>query len=209
MNRTKIVLSLVVATVLLFSGVFFYGRHLGKSAGRLENLPPTVNSQTILDRITSKYFLVTKTVFSNSNAEIETPKNNNWTDLFVGKKITVRGLIRTDVGVDMNKLNLENIITDPQSKTVAISLPHAEILNSSLFGKIDVDVDKSILEKIKGLLNDTRNEDYNLALQTLINSAKNQVTANENIFTEARNDSIRLVELIVKSMLSEYQVVVK
>ena len=203
MNRTKIVLSLVVATVLLFSGVFFYGRHLGKNAGRLENLPPTINSQTILDRITNQYFLVTKTIFTNNKAEIETPKNNNWTDLFTGKKITVSGLIRIDVGVDIKNLDAENIIVDSQNKLITINLPAAEILDSSLSGEIDVDVDKSIVEKLKGLLNDTRNEDYNLALQTLINTAKTQVIAEEKIFAQARADSI------VRNTLNDYQIIIR
>ncbi len=207
MNRTKTVLVLVIVTILLFAGVFLYGKYIGKNSARLEQ--PIVTSQTILDRITDQYFLVTKTIFANSKAEIETPKSNNWTDLFTGKKITVSGLIRIDVGVDIKNLNAENIIVDSQNKLVTINLPAAEILDSSLSGEIDVDVDKSILEKLKGILNDTRNEDYNLALQTLINTAKTQVLADTAIFTQAKTDSIKLIELIVRNTLNDYQVTIK
>ncbi|MDP2947618.1 MAG: hypothetical protein Q8N88_05880, partial [Nanoarchaeota archaeon] len=73
----------------------------------------------------------------------------------------------------------------------------------------DVTADKSILEKIKGLFQNTQNEDYNIALKTLIDSANSQVTADESIFEQARTDSVKLVTLIVTSMLSDYQVVIK
>jgi len=208
MNRIKIILLFVIIALLILVAAFFYGRYQGKKLGIAES-KPVVNSQVILNRITDQYFLVTKTVFLDSKAEIDTPKNNNWTDLFTGKKITVLGLIRIDVGVDMENMRLENIVVDSKNKIVTISLPHAEILNSSLSGELDVTADKSILETIKGLFKNTQNEDYNIALKTLIDSANSQVAADESIFEQARTDSVKLVTLIVTSMLSDYQVVIK
>jgi len=208
MNRIKIILLFVIIALLILVAAFFYGRYQGKKLGIAES-KPVVSSQVILNRITDQYFLVTKTVFVDSKAEIDTPKNNNWTDLFTGKKITVSGLIRIDVGVDMKNMRLENIVVDSKNKIVTISLPHAEILNSSLSGELDVTADKSILEIIKGLFKNTQNEDYNIALKTLIDSANSQVTADESIFEQARTDSVKLVTLIVTSMLSDYQVVIK
>lgn len=209
MNRIKVIIIFVVIALLILVAVFFYGRSQGKVAAELANRPSVVNSQVVLERITNQYFLVTKTVFVNSKAEIETPKNNDWTDLFTGKKLTVLGLIRVDVGVDMKNLRPENIVVDSQNKIVTISLPHAEILDSSLSGQLDLVADKSIVEKLKGLLKNTQNEDYNLALQTLIANANSQVTADETIFTSARDDSAKLVQLIVSGMLKDYQVVIK
>lgn len=209
MNRIKTILILIAVVLLLFAAVFFYGRYQGTQAALLKQRPATINSQIILDRITSQYFLVTKTVFADSKVEIETPKNNNWTDLFVGKKVAVRGMIRIDVGVDMKNLSLDNIIVDSGKKTVTIKLPHAEILDSSLFGELDIEEDKAIVEKLKGFFKDTQNEDYNLALRTLIENAKGQVTADEDIFTQARENSVRLVDLIVSGMLKDYQVVIE
>jgi hypothetical protein len=65
------------------------------------------------------------------------------------------------------------------------------------------------VEKIKGVFRNTQNDDYNIALKTLIESADKLVMTNEAIFEQARTDSIKLVTLIVKSMLSDYQVVIK
>lgn len=209
MKNSKIILFFALFLLALFIAIFFYGRHLGKQAVAPRTKTLNVNSQTIFDQITDQYFLVTKTVFADSKAEIETPKNNDWTDLFLGKKITVRGLVRIDVGVDMKNMRLENIVIDNQKKLVTITLPHAEILDASLSGQLDLDEDKAIVEKLKGFLQDTQNDDYNLALETLIEQAKSQVMANENIFTEAREDSIKLIELIVRGMLADYQLIIK
>lgn len=209
MNRLKVILLFTVIALLILVVVFFYGRYQGKTAAELEIRPPVINSQVILERITNQYFLVTKTIFVNSKAEIETPKNNDWTDLFTGKKLTVLGLIRIDVGVDMKNMRPENIMVDSQKKTVTISLPHAEILNSSLYGQLDLVADKSITEKLKDLFKNTQNEDYNLALETLIANADSQVKADESIFNSAREDSAKLVNLIVSGMLKDYQVIIK
>jgi hypothetical protein len=209
MNRIKIILIFVVIVLLLFVAVFFYGRYEGTQAALLKARSATVSSQIILDRITSQYFLVTKTVFSDSKVEIETPKNNNWTDLFVGKKIIVDGVIRTDVGVDMKNLSLNNIIVDSDKKTVTIKLPHAEILDSSLYGQLDFSENKAIVDRLKGFFKDTQNEDYNLALKALVDNAKTEVSADEEIFTQARADSVKLVTLIVSGMLKDYQVIIE
>jgi len=209
MNRIKVIIIFVVIALLILVAVFFYGRYQGKVAATLENRPPVINSQLILERITNQYFLVTKTVFINSKVEIDTPKNNDWTDLFTGKKLTVLGLIRVDVGVDMKNMRPENIIIDSQKKLLTISLPHAEILDSSLSGELDFAADKSIVEKLKSIFKNTQNDDYNLALKTLIESANSQVTANEIIFSSARDDSAKLVQLIVSGMLKDYQIVIK
>ncbi len=209
MIRFKTISIFVAISLILFIAVFFYGRYLGQKNVSLEAQKPTINSQTVLERITSQYFLVTKTVFVNSKAEIETPKNNNWTDIFTGKKITVDGLIRVDVGVEMKNMRPENIVVDSEQKTVTINLPHAEILDASLSGELNIDEDKAITEKLKDVFKNTQNDDYNLALQTLIDSAKSQVTADENIFNSARSDSLKLVELIVSGMLDGYKLIIK
>ena len=153
--------------------------------------------------------MVTKTVFADSQAEIETPKHDDWKDLFVGSKITVSGLIRVDIGVDMKELSAADIIVDTSGKTVTISLPLATILDSSLYGELDFKEDKAILDKLKSLFKDTQNEDYNRALQTLLANAAKQVSAEGRIFNEARADSIKLIELIVNGLLEDYRVIVK
>lgn len=206
MNRIKSIFILAIIVLVLLAGVFFYGRHQGKQA----ILPKEqVSTQLILDRITNQYFLVTKTIFIDSEAEIETPKHDSWKDLFVGNKITVEGVIRVDVGVDMKSLGLGDITIDEGRKIVSVKLPSADILDASLYGEIDFDEDKAILDKIKSIFINERNEDYNRAIQILITGAKDKVSSDGNIYNEARADSIKLVELIVSGILKDYRVIVE
>lgn len=206
MKHIKVIAIATLLVILFFVGTFFYGRHVGK---KISTETPSINSQTILDKITDQYFLVTKTVFIDSKAEIEISKNYNWTDLFVGKKISVSGLVRIDVGLEMKNMGTENINIDDRSKTVTITLPPAEILDASLSGELSLIQDKAVLERLKDIFSDTENEDYNLAMLTIINNAKSQVIANEDIFAQARLDSLHLIELIVSEMLDDYQVIIK
>ena len=206
MNHIRSILLLTIITALVLAGVFLYGRHQGKQTV----LPKErISTQVILDRITDQYFLVTKTVFLDSEAEIETPKHDSWKDIFVGNKITVKGVIRVDVGVDMKGLSLEDIAVDEGQKIVSVKLPSADILNASLYGEIDLDEDKAILDKIKSIFVDKRNEDYNRAIQILVAGAKDKVAGDGNIYNEARADSIKLVELIVGGVLKDYRVIVE
>lgn len=209
MNRTKNTIILILLGILLFITIFFYGRYLGKRAESTKTPISIINSQTILERITDQYFLVTKTVFINSQAEIETPKNNNWTDLFTGKKMSISGLVRIDVGLEMGKMKPEDINIDYGRQTVTVSLPQAEILNTSLSGDLNIDEDKAVVEKLKDLFKNTQEADYNLAMQTIISNAKSQVIADETIFNEARADSVKLVELIISSMLKDYKLIIR
>lgn len=209
MNRFKKILILILLALVILVAIFFYGRYLGKKANLSQEKDSIITSQTILERITDQYFLVTKTVFIDSRAEIETAKNNNWTDLFTGKKMTVSGLVRIDVGLEMKNMKTENILINSRNKTVTISLPQAEILDASLSGELNIDEDKAVVEKLKDIFKDSQNDDYNLAMQTIITKAKSQVIADESIFQEARADSIKLVELIVSSMLKDYEIIIK
>lgn len=209
MNRFKKILILILLSLVVLVAIFFYGRYLGKKTELTKAQLPVITSQTILERITDQYFLVTKTVFIDSRAEIETAKNNNWTDLFTGKKMTVSGLVRIDVGLEMKNMKTENILINSRNKTVTISLPQAEILDASLSGELNIDEDKAVVEKLKDIFKDSQNDDYNLAMQTIITNAKSQVIADESIFQEAKADSIKLVELIVSSMLQDYEIIIK
>ena len=207
MNRVIVILVLFLLIGLLLAGVFWYGLREGRQAA--QSGQPEVSSQLVFERITDRYFLVTKTIFADSRAEINTPEKGDWRDLFVGQEITVRGLVRVDVGVDMQELAESDIRIDRPSRTIRVDLPEAEILDTSLKGELYLDEDKAILDKLQGLFQDTRNDDYNRAMELLLANARQEVNNDADIFREARTDSVRLVELILSGLPGEYQVVVE
>lgn len=156
-----------------------------------------VTSQSILDRISDHYFVVTKSVVVNQDSEITVDKGSKWSNLFWGQTIDARGVIRVDIGVDLSSLTEEDIVVNHKKKTVSIALPQATILNASQFGDIEVDTKQGIL---KYVLDNDPNDDHNRALDQLITDATVAVRSDETLFEEARTDSSKLLRLIVESL---------
>ncbi len=190
----------IVACTLLVLAVVF-----GISKFR-ESKEPTieVTSRTILDKITDQYFVVTKTVVVDQESTIKVDQGSEWSNFLWGQTIKAEGLIRVDVGVDLAKLKEEDIIVDKESKTVKIKIPKATILDASQFGDIEVESKSGVL---KYLLNNNPNEDHNQALGQLIEDAKVSVQTDDKVFSEARNNSVNLIKLIIEELGYKLEVI--
>jgi len=153
-----------------------------------------VTALSILERISDQYFVVTKSVFIDQEAEIKVDTGTKWSNLFWGQTIKAEGVIRVDVGVDMSRLAEKDIAVDLRSKKVTIDVPPADILNASQYGDIEVQSKQGVL---KFVLDNNPNEDHNRALQQLIAGAKEAVRQDPRLFADARQDATKLLKLIV------------
>lgn len=171
---------------------FFYGKNVTEEKYKVPEVE--ITSQVILDKITNQYFVVTKTLFLNEEITIKAEQDSAWNELLWGQTISADGIIRLDVGVNMENLKPEDIVIDRPHKIVTIKLPNAEILDSSLFGKINVETDNGIL---KALFDSDQNGDYNKALTEMITQAETTANADTQIMTEAKDDSTQLISLIL------------
>ncbi len=154
----------------------------------------TVTARSILDRISDQYFVVTKSVYVDQKAEIKVDTGSKWSNLFWGQTVKADGVIRVDVGVDMSKLTEQDIVVDQRAKTVRIDVPPADILNASQYGDIEVETKQGVL---KYVLDNNPNEDHNRALQQLIAGAKEAVRQDPQLFSAARQDASKILQLIV------------
>jgi hypothetical protein len=157
----------------------------------------TVTARTILERISDKYFVVTKSVYVDQKSEITVDTGSKWSNFFWGQTVKADGVIRIDVGVDMSQLTEADIVVDHRAKTVKIDVPPADILNASQYGDIEVESKQGVL---KYVLDNNPNEDHNRALQQLIADAKTAVRQDPVLFTEARQDAAKLLDLIVSGL---------
>lgn len=189
-----LIVILLVLCILANVASFFYGRYLFK---RSDVQTTDVNTTVILDKIKNNYFVVTKTVFLDEDTTIEIKEGSRWNNLLWGHTVQAEATIRVDVGVDMNKLTANKISVDEVTKKVIIDLPDAEILDTSLFGEMEIETKSGIL---KQLFENDKSEDFNLALEQLREKAEEGVISRPEIFTEAKTDSINLVSLIVQSL---------
>jgi len=156
-----------------------------------------VSSTTLLQRITSEYFVVTKTLLIDQESTIIVDEGSTWSNLWWGQKIEASGMIRLDIGVDLGDLKEEDIEIDQINRKIKIKLPEASILDASQFGDIKVSSSKGIL---RFFLENDPNEDHNQALKQLINDAIQVVSEDKDMFAEARRDAIKLIELIIKDL---------
>lgn len=193
MNITKqllaIAATLLASTFLIIALTFFLHQIEGKKG-------TSVSSISILQEIQENTSLVTKTVIVDQSTEIIIDEGSRWSNLLWGQTIEAEALIRFDIGVDLSQLTEEHIVINERNKTVTITLPEAEILNASQFGDIEVQSKSGIL---KYLLDNDPSEDHNLSLSQLIDEATASVKKDENIFEEAREESIQLLRLIIQN----------
>lgn len=202
MDNLKKILVVTLIVIAVAISAFLGGQFFQRSSER-QTREQTVTSQTIVNRIQEQAFLVTKTVYIDQESEIVIDRGSDWSNFWWGQTITAEGLIRSDVGVDLSKVTAESIVVDHDQKTITISVPAAEILDTSLSGEIEVVTKSGILKKL--LLNDT-NADYNLALSQLTTDATAAVNADEALFVEARNSTTSMLELLLAE--TGYEVIV-
>lgn len=206
-KKIKTFLYLLLIIIILIISSFFYGRYLGMEKNKLSE--KEITSQIVLDRIKDQYFLVTKTMFYNDKIDIVATQNSGWKDFLWGEEITAYGIVRVDIGVDINKMNLSDIDVDAKQKTIKIILPQAEILDSSLDGDLDISTKKGIFNNIGSLFSSDDGEDYNMAVRELIQNAEYNAASNEEVNKEARNAAAQLIELIMNGLKIDYDIVVE
>lgn len=186
-----VIASMSVAAIV----AFFYGRNTKEN--EIENKSPEITNQIVVDSITNQYFVVSKTVFLDVTSDIKIQENSNWSDFLWKKTIVAEGIVRVDVGVDMEKLEKEDILINDNEKTISITLPKASVLDSSLYSELEVENENGVLVSIKEIFKDGT-EDYNLAVKTLTEQALAQVNADSELMGEAEEDSTKIIELILK-----------
>jgi hypothetical protein len=155
----------------------------------------TVDSVVILSKIESEAYLLTKSVYINQESIIKVDQGTDWSNFWWGQTITAEGLMKVNVGLDFKKIKTEDITVDQLSKIITIKAGPAEVISVSIDGNIKVKNEAGILKLIFD--NDT-NKDYNTALEKLTEESTSAVEANTEIMTDAKNDSLKILKLILK-----------
>lgn len=186
-------LLVLVALFTVAIGAYFYGRTTKEN--ELDN--PTVTSQSVFEMIEDQYFVVTKTSYVNQKARLSIEENSDWSDLLWMDVINAEGLVRIDIGVDLSELRESDIKVDKENKTIEIDLPESEILTSTIEGDVTVESERGLVTSIEELFEEEA-DDYNLAVSELIKLAQESIS--EDLYEEAREDSLNIIENILESI---------
>lgn len=180
----KIIVALLFGLLLGGFVVFFYQK----------SVEPIITERLVLERISEQYFTVTKSLFLDEDINLTFDQGSNWSNFLWGKTVRAEGLVRVDIGVDMSKIKEEDIGIDRLHKRITINVPEAEILDASIFGNLKFDTEEGVLQKI---LIDSQNEDYNNAVDKLVDAAKEEALADDANYNDAKAKSLKLLYLIM------------
>jgi hypothetical protein len=197
--KSKFVSGLWAAGFLLaaLALVFFSLAVLLRSRPGATPVVEQVNTLSILHEITTKYEVVTKSIFVDQATEITYDQGDSISNWLWGQTITARGVVQVDVGVDLTDLSEADVVVDEGAKTVTVAVPPAQVLAASKFGKIDIENDQGILHYA---FENDQDGDFNLALDRLLEEASRAAEADAKTFAAAREEAARVIRLIVEGL---------
>ncbi len=131
-----------------------------------------INSQTILQSLQSRGFLVTETYTADQKVTIDNRTGSFWRDLAWGQLITASALMKVGLGIDLMKLKPEDIIVS--GRKAKISLPEIEIQSVELAGAISLKNEQGILKMALD-----SDDGYNQALEKLKEGVKSAAMSQE------------------------------
>jgi len=190
---------IAVALLSFFIGMFFPESEPEEPVDQVQ-----ITSETVVNKINDEAFLVTKTVFVDQEAQLVIDNGSGWSNFWWGQTIDAEALVRIDVGVDLSKITEEDIEINQEEQTITITIPDAEVLDSSIYGDIDVITDNGVLRTL--FANDP-NDDHNLATNELINLSTKVVTEDAELLNEAKIDSRNILQLVLSDL--GYEVIIR
>ena len=119
-----------------------------------------INSQTILQSLQSRGFLVTETYTADQKVVIDNRTGSFWKDLAWGQLITASALMKVGLGIDLMKLRPEDVIVSGEK--AKINLPDIEVQSVELAGAISLKNEQGILKMALD-----SDDGYNQALEQL------------------------------------------
>jgi len=137
-------LLLIVAGFLCSAGIGVYaGYRIFRPAPVVE---PKITAQVILTALRDRGFLVTQTYVFDEPVTIDKGSGNAFKDFFFGQKITARGSMEANLGIDLAKVTADDVKIE--GNTVNVTIPQASIFNVRLVGPLDVQNDQGILKRL-------------------------------------------------------------
>jgi hypothetical protein len=206
LNKIKTFLA-VAGLIILLCAVFYYWGRI--SAQRQKGVTATVTSQVILEKMAEQSFLVTKTLFLDTKAEILVRDTSGFKGFFVGQKINAQGVVRVDLGENFKKMEPKDIVIDQAGKKLIVYLSGAEILDSSIFGDIRIENRKGLWTNVKDLFNDDKSFEYNLSANELIAQANFAAKDKGDFLAAADQATSQFIAHMAGDLLPGYAVEVR
>lgn len=182
----KIYFYLFLTALLLGTGIF-----IGYKAFKPAPAPATtVDSTTIVTMLKQEGFLVTQTYILNQQVTINNETGSAFKDFFWGQDIVASGNMKVSSGVDLNKINADDIsVTD---KVISLELPPVETHSIELLGDITLANKQGIFKRLFD-----NNDGYNEAHKALVEVA-GQAVVTSTLRVEAENSTKKEISRLLQ-----------
>lgn len=159
-----------------------------------------ISSLVIYNKLQGQGFLVTQDNVSDQKVIIDNTSGEWLKDFLLGQKIEASGLMKVSLGVDLQKLQPEDIVAT--DKKIIINLPAIEIQSVEVLYNIFLQNQQGILKRL------INNEDgYNQAFSQLKEAAKTAAMSEANI-KQAQESTVKEVTRLVNLITEDKEVVV-
>lgn len=152
----------------------------------------SLTSRTVLERVSEQAFLVTRSVVVNQEANKTVENGSWWSELWYKDEVRAQAIIEADIGVDLSKLEEEDITVDKDDKILKITLPETEVRNVSLKDDIRLETESGIITAFTR----DKDDDYNEAIKKLKDEVKKSVEEDTELNEEARDAVIDILQAI-------------
>lgn len=190
MSRKIYIIGLVVYGLIAFCSGYQTAAHFAqvRELERAQALQP--GSQTILLALKGQGFLITQTYVFNQSVTIDHANGSFLNDVFWNQIILATANIKVSSGVDLRKLEQNDIAQSGHTYTVA--LPALERFSTELLGAVQVHNKQGILKQI--FENDNG---YNQAISAL-KLASEKATQTPELIAEAQRGTVQELERLIK-----------
>ncbi|MFA5188297.1 MAG: DUF4230 domain-containing protein [Patescibacteria group bacterium] len=160
---------------------------------------PKIDSLIIYNKLQNQGFLVTQDYVSEQKVTIDNTTGTWWKDLFWGQKITASSVLKVSLGVDLQKLQPQDITSDNK---ITINLPPIEVQSVEVLWDIILQNSQGVLKR---LLNN--NDGYNQALAQLKDQAK-AAALSPDITSQTQAATITEITKLVRLIVGDKDVAV-
>jgi hypothetical protein len=180
---------------LIFSIIILaLGFYLGYLIFSPRQNEPKIDSLLIYNKLQSQGFLITQNYILEQRVTIDNTSGQIWKDFFWGQKIEASAVMKVNLGVDLQKLNQNDVKVNDQ---IEITLPAIETQSVEIVSDINLQNQQGIFKRI--LNNDNG---YNQALSQLKEQAKiaaSQPEIVKQVQANTQKEIERLVKLIAEN----------
>ena len=186
--------------LITFLIALIIGLGLGYLIFKPQDNQAEINSLVIYNKLQNQGFLITQDYVLEQKLTIDNTTGQWWKDIFWGQQIAASAVMKTSLGVDLQKLEPQDVQIN--NKKITIDLPVIEIKSIELVSDVNLQNSQGVLKRL--LDND---DGYNQALTQLKDSAR-QAASDQAIIEQTQSATVKEITKLVNLIAEDKEVII-